>query len=90
MKLIISQADLLTRFQRELPELKEIIVEGLVTPQADTSNTFNPNVLPLSIGAYLKVGNLVGAVKEARTLYGLQLKEAKDYVEQYMYRPGNW
>ena len=88
MKLLITQAELLQRFQRDLPDLKEVIIDGMSPASTSPSiNTFNPNILPISIGVHLKAGNLIGAVKEARGLYSLGLKEAKEYCEMYMYRP---
>ncbi len=92
MKLVLTKEQLVAHFQTQMSyEIKEVVIEGLPIIATGGSNSFNLNVLPLSIGTYLKAGNVIGAIKEARTLYGLGLKEAKDYVEQYFYRaPGNW
>ncbi len=87
MKLVLTKEQLVTHFQTQMSyEIKEVVIEGLPIVATGDSNLFNPNILPISIGKYLQQGNLIGAIKEARTLYGLGLKEAKDYCEMYYYR----
>jgi ribosomal protein L7/L12 len=44
-------------------------------------NNFSP--MPIEAVKYLLVGNYIGAIKEVRTYYGVGLREARDYVDQF-------
>ena len=81
---LISTTDILRILQLRNPDIKEVELTGTLSePTFDPTPRFDPALLPLRIGRYLAEGNLIAGIKEARAMYGLGLKEAKDYCEQY-------